>query len=656
MEYVICFTIFPKILMLKNYGDLLMDLRKIVSILKRFIFFIIIIPIVTAGLGYYFSINQTPLYQASTRFVVFRAAKTNEDYYSYLDNQQLISTYMQLLTTNKLLTQVSEEVGFEVNTNIDSEYRGTVAEQIDDTQFVRLTVTHENPQKAAIIANTLVSVLIEQNEELQSVRYETTEKNYQSRAEDALTQMEALQSQINEKSEQTVQEQLVQVETQIDELQRQVTDLEINIANISPFLSEEEQSSLRITYQAELNQIQPILELYQDIYTQLTVMGEPLQNENISSTRIEQLQRTYDLYEQIYFNSISSLETLNMSRVQSTPNVVQVEPASVPNEPFSPRPIQTAALAGVVGLLGTAGIAFLVEYLDDTIKTPEDVKEILGLPVIGFVSSMNLKGNNGEKEGSYVANHPRSPITEAFRALRTALEFYSVDQPLRTLLVTSAGPEEGKTTVVTNLAIIHARSNKKVLLLDADMRRPNVHIQLDLSNRIGLSDIIRGRIEPSEALHHQPQGIQNLDVITSGSLPPNPAELIASERMSKIIKQLLDNYDLIFIDTPPAIVTDAQILSNKMDGVLFVIKPGKTRAITALTPLEEFQRVGAKMIGVIMNQIPRNREYYYGGYGYYSPDIKKGNGYYRSDEVVKTFEVADDQIDETGKDIKQSLG
>jgi capsular exopolysaccharide synthesis family protein len=179
---------------------------------------------------------------------------------------------------------------------------------------------------------------------------------------------------------------------------------------------------------------------------------------------------------------------------------------------------------------------------------------------------------------------------------------------------------------------------------------------MDLSNRIGLSDVIRGRIEPREALHHQPQGVQNVDVITSGSLPPNPAELIASKKMSQIIEQFLDDYDLILIDTPPAIVTDAQILSNKMDGVLYVLKPGKTRAISAVTPLEEFQRVGAKMIGVIMNQIPRNREYYYGGYGYYSPDLKKEDSYYRSDEMVKPYEIADDQGDDSGEEIKQTLG
>jgi capsular exopolysaccharide synthesis family protein len=174
------------------------------------------------------------------------------------------------------------------------------------------------------------------------------------------------------------------------------------------------------------------------------------------------------------------------------------------------------------------------------------------------------------------------------------------------------------------------------------MRRPNIHNQLGLPNRIGLSDVIRGHIEPKNAVNPQPLGINNLDVITSGSLPPNPAELIASEKMSWIIDQCRNDYDMIVIDTPPAIVTDAQILSNKIDGVLYVIKPGKTRAINALTPLEEFKRVGANIIGVIMNQIPRNRSFYYGGYGYYSPSQMNDRSFYQSEDYENLNENPED--------------
>lgn len=616
-----------------------MDIRKIFNIFKRWIWLLVLGALIAGGVGYYLSNRETPMYRTSTRFAVLRAASTsNYDYYAYIDYQQLISTYTQLLSAESLLNEVSQKVGFPVYAN------QATAEQIEDTQFVRLTVTHEDPVKAATIANTLVNVLIQQNEELQSVRYETTEKNYQDRADQAMEQIQLLQDQIKNLSVINLEEQIAQVQGQIDDLQSQVTDLEFNIAQLDVQFPTEEQTLQRLRYQAELNEIKPLLEQYQEIYTNLVVMGEPIEYENASSTQMAQLERTLDLYEQIYFNSISSLESLNLARVQSTPNVVQVEPAPIPERPFSPRPYQTAGLYAAVGLFAMGGIAFLIEYLDDTFKSPEDVKEILGLPVIGLVADMD-KSKSSTKEdqnGVFVSNQPRSPISEAFRSMRTSLEFYSIDKPLQVLLVASSEPEEGKTTIAANLAVTLAKGENRVLLLDADMRRPNVHQRLGISNRVGLSDLIRGRMSLNEVIQFS-KDIKNLHVITSGSLPPNPADLITSQKMTLIIETLRTRYDKIIIDTPPAIVSDAQILSTKSDGVIYVIRPGKTRTIAVKTTLEEFYRVGAKVIGVVMNRIPRNRSYYYGGYDYYAPKAHISDKYYRTgykdEQAGKTEEV-----------------
>ena len=196
-------------------------------------------------------------------------------------------------------------------------------------------------------------------------------------------------------------------------------------------------------------------------------------------------------------------------------------------------------------------------------------------------------------------------------------------------MIASSEPEEGKTTIAANLAVTLAQGENRVLLLDADMRRPNVHKKLGISNRVGLSDLIRGKLSLQEVTQISKQ-LKNLHVITSGSLPPNPSELIASRRMALIIEALRKRYDMVLIDTPPAIVSDSQVLSTKSDGVLFVIRPGKTRAITVKTPLEEFSRIEANVIGVVMNRIPRNRSYYYGGYDYYEPKPHIDEKYYRS--------------------------
>jgi len=605
-----------------------MDIRQLFSIFKRWIWLLLLGGLVGGAFGFYNSNQQTPMYQASTRFVILRPATTSYDYYSYVDSQQLFSTYVQLLSTEALLDQVSRELGFQVMPGQAS------ASQISDTQFVRLTVTDSNPKKAAAIANALVSILIEQNEELQSVRFETTEQNLKQRADSALEQIELLKGQIATMSDEILQEQLANVEAQIDDLQPQVADLQRKVASVNPLIASDEEITQSLIDQAELDQLKSVLSLYQQIYTELIVMEEPITPGETATSQQAQLQRTLNLYEQIYFNSISSLESLNLTRVQSIPNVVQVELAYAPSSPISPRPQQDAMLYAAVGLLGTAGIAFLVEYMDDTIKTAGDVEKNLGLPVLGYVAEMKNKGNNGgeQKSGMAVAVQPRSPVSESFRSLRTSLEFYNVDTTLKSLIVTSPTEKVGKTTVSTNLAIVFAQKNKRVLLMDADLRRPNVHKQLSITNRVGLSDLLRDRLELMDVIQVS-ETIPNFHVITSGSLPPNPADLLGSVRMTNILKDLQKEFDWIIIDTPPGIVTDAQILSTKVDGLIYVIQPGKTRTTSASKPLDEFRRVNANLLGVVMNRIPRNREYYYGGYNYYSQAYSESDYYHFEEDA-----------------------
>ena len=607
-----------------------MDIKQIFVAAKRWLWFLLLGTILGTVGGYFFSNRQTPIYQASTRFVVLRAAQTTYDYYSYLDSQQLISTYAQLLSTESLLAQASQELGFPVRKG------QATAAQIDDTQFVQLTVKDTDPERAALIANGLVKVLIDQNEQLQSVRYISAEQNLQNRIDEAQQQIAILQNQINEISSATVENQLLSVQTQIDDLQNQVTALNVEITKIDPENATDEEISMLADYQAQLDQLTPVLSLYQQIYTNLVVLKTPAQGNTSTTTQLDQLRTTLELYQQIYISSIGSLETLRLTRAQNTPNVVQVESAVTPSSPISPKPMQSALLAGGIGLLVTAGIAFLVEFLDDTIKTPDEVKEILQLPVIGLIGELRKKTKE-EKIGNYVAYHPRSPVSEAFRALRTNLEYSSIDKPLRSILVTSAGESEGKTTVATNLAIVLAQSGKKVLLLDSDMRRPNVHAQFNIHNRVGLSDLVRGKLTVDNVIRVLPE-IKNLYIITSGGLPPNPAELLGSERMRTILEEMKSIYDIIVLDSPPMLVSDAQIMSTRTDGVIYVIVPGNTHSVAAKRPLEELMRINANLLGVVMNRIPRNRDYYYGGYNYYSP-YSNHQGYHQSSTIEEGFDV-----------------
>ncbi len=619
-----------------------MDIKQIFATIKHWLWLILLGLVVGGGLGYYLSIRQTPIYQAQARFVILPAAQTTYDYYSYLNNQELISTYAQLLTTEDLLFQASEELGFPVRKG------QATASQVNETKFVVLTVKDPDPFKAAVIANGLVEIMIEQNEKLQSVQFETAEKNLQDRVNQADEQIQILEAQITQLSSEVLQKQIETVQTQMNDVQQQINNLRADMAQIDPEFATEVDLAQLASYQAKIDEIQPILTLYQEIYTQLVVLGQSSGSSDVATTDLDRLRTTLNLYQQIYISSINNLETLKLAKAQSSPAVMQVETAVKPTTPISPKPAQDAMLGAAIGLFIAAGIVFLIEFLDDTLKTPEDIKTILDTPVIGFIGELKQNPKKSEDSlGVFVAKNPRSPVSEAFRALRTNLEYSSVDVPIKTVLVTSSGESEGKSTVAANLAIVEAQSGKKVVIVDADMRRPKVHVQFNKPNRIGLSDIITGKMSIDDVIKTHEQ-VENLSIITCGTLPPNPAELLGSDRMSWLIDTLETTFDMVILDSPPMIVSDAQVLSTKVDGVIYVVIPGQTRAVNALRPLEELRRVDSRVLGVVANRIPRNRDSYYGGYNYYSP--------YSNHYSYHTESIAPDEISFNSKEKAIPLG
>jgi len=209
------------------------------------------------------------------------------------------------------------------------------------------------------------------------------------------------------------------------------------------------------------------------------------------------------------------------------------------------------------------------------------------------------------RQGSLITiTNPRSPIAEAYRSLRTNLEFSSLDRPLRTLIVTSAGPEEGKSTTLANLAVAMASADKQVILVDCDLRRPSLHRIFDVRNGVGLTTMIVN----DEALRNPPfqqTGVSNLWLLPSGPLPPNPSELLGSRRMEDIIASLTEKADVVLFDAPPIIaVTDAAVLSSKVDGVLLVINAGKTKREHAQRAKALLEKVNARLVGAVLNNVP----------------------------------------------------
>ncbi|MDD9266228.1 CpsD/CapB family tyrosine-protein kinase [Paenibacillus sp. GCM10023248] len=212
--------------------------------------------------------------------------------------------------------------------------------------------------------------------------------------------------------------------------------------------------------------------------------------------------------------------------------------------------------------------------------------------------------------------NPKSPISEAYRTLRTNIQFSSVDGEVKVLMVTSAGPGEGKSTTLTNLAVAYAQADKKVLVIDADLRKPTMHHTFQVSNRSGLTNLLTNQLTILEVV--QESLIPNLYIITSGPIPPNPSEILASKKMISTLEELRMQYDIILIDAPPAIaVTDAQIISTRSDGVILVVDSEKVKRDVALKAKQNLDNVRARILGVVLNNVDRKNKdaYYYYYYG-----------------------------------------
>ncbi|MGC8780280.1 MAG: polysaccharide biosynthesis tyrosine autokinase [Anaerolineae bacterium] len=324
-----------------------------------------------------------------------------------------------------------------------------------------------------------------------------------------------------------------------------------------------------------------------------------------------------------YRSTLSSLvnnyQQIRLAEVQATNNVVVVKPAVPPQTPVRPRTATNVLLAAVVGAMIAAGAAFLIEYLDDTIKSPDDVARVSGLSTLGAIARLK---DAGAQRQLIAWMHSKAPESEAYRTLRTNIQFSSVDKPIRTLVVTSSGPSEGKSTTAANLAIVMAQTGQKVVLVDADLRRPVLHKTFGVPNNVGITTALLAGDEVDLQSYLQPTEIDNLMILTSGPIPPNPSELLGSQRMKNVVERLAQTADIVIFDTPPVlVVTDAAVLSRQTDGVLLIADAGGTREPALVHAVEELRKTGANILGVALNRLDsRSRGYYYYYYYYYYTD------------------------------------
>ncbi|MGB8214212.1 MAG: polysaccharide biosynthesis tyrosine autokinase [Anaerolineales bacterium] len=585
------------------------------SLLWQWSWLLILLALLAGGTAFFITKRQTPLYQTSTLVMVDGAPGSQNDPYSAsIVGQALSSTYARVITTQPVLDSVAKKLGLPY-------FPATVdVEPLANTQLMTITVEDTDPDRAALLANTLVSVFANQIQADQTSRYADTK-----------TSLESQMASLNQKIENTTNA-LTDINTQIQETNNALTQTNEEIQNYTVIIT----NNIKTLDSATIAGDQSIITEDQAKRDQLSITLSQYQ------PQLAQLQNTLSQYQQSYNNLFQSYQNLLLDEAQEASTFVQKDPAVPNRSPISPQPIRSALLAALVGLMAAAGIIFLVEFLDNTIRDPQDITRRWGIPIMGMI--IKYKSSDKTKaESPITVRYPRSPVSEAFRSLRTNLQFASVDVPMHSLLVTSPSPSDGKSTVVANLASVIAQSGRNVVIVDADLRRPRIHKIFQLSNRSGLSDLFIKTQQDNFNGSLKNTEVANLSAITSGSLPPNPSELLSSGRMSEILTQLHDQFNTVILDSPPTLlVTDALVLASRVDGVLLVIKPSVTKWAAFRQAIEQLQQVKANLLGIIVNDVNVNHSRYYYYRGYYRQ--KYGKGYHYTEngpqELIPESKVA----------------
>lgn len=369
---------------------------------------------------------------------------------------------------------------------------------------------------------------------------------------------------------------------------------------------------------------------------------------NESAIEYSLLKRDVDTNRTLYEGLLEKLKEAGITAGLHSTNIRKVDQARTPTVPAEPQIPRNLAFALALGLSTGICLAFFQETMDNTVRTPEQAQLISNLPSLGMIpmGSRNLAGNGSQKLSLasskeavelVTQSRPQSQMAESYRALRTSLLLTTLGAPPKIILVTSALPQEGKTTTSINCAIALAQKGGRVLLMDADLRRPSIHKTFGMPPKAGLSNVLTGNASLEEAVARAPL-VPGLFVLPAGPLPPNPAELLASQNIREMLDQLRSQYDHIVIDTPPTLsVTDAVVLSQKADALVLVIRAGQTTKQALRRSRDLLLQVNARVAGVLLNAVNlHSPDYYY----YYEYQGKYGQRYYRDEADVPHSDAA----------------
>jgi capsular exopolysaccharide synthesis family protein len=477
-------------------------------------------------------------------------------------------------------------------------------------------VTTENklavyPEKLAEFSSQLSKAQAEQKEiESLNARIKSAGSNYQH--------IETIPIFADNKVLQSLREKIFAAEQNIKDLSKKYGQKHPSMVNANSerdLLLKEKQFEINRIIEATRNSYELAKSKEENLKQLLAGAKQTMLDVNERFTQYSIMKREVDINRVLYDTLTSNIKKSTVTEQSQEINIWVVQKAELPRFPSKPRKIRNLTLGLILGLFGGIGLAFFIEYLDNTIKDGNTLERKFGLTVLGSVEEITEKN---EKVETFLLKNPLSPFAESYRLIRSSLLLSSPDHPPHTILVTSMSPQEGKTSTAANLARILSQNNQKILIIDCDMRRPRIHSLFAVSNSYGLSNYLTGITEKN--LVKNIEG-ENISIITSGSIPPNPAELLHSSRMQLLIDDMLKIFDFIILDSPPIqSVTDSLTLSRLVDGTLLVTRAGKTTYDMMESGLKKLHEVHTLILGVIINGLHKsqNDAGYYGYYDYYS--------------------------------------
>lgn len=490
---------------------------------------------------------------------------------------------------------------------------------VRNSRLVQINIIHSDPARSAQIANSLVGLFIKRNLEdrftISKRAMELISEQLAGLKEKVGAAQRKLQSYKEEKG-------LVQIPS-IREKDQFLEDARLELVKI-----QSEQAKLAKRYLPDhpkmihlKSQIEGLKEKIQE--EEKRIMG-------LSRVSIDyaELEREAESSRQIYEALLKRLqETMSEAQTQAS-NIIVVDRAEAPLRPFTPRPVMNIAVALFLGMVGGCFLAFFLEYLDSTIKVPEDIERSAGLDLLGIIPQADKKGGSGMKTDLFFQPGEPSAASEALRALRTALLFRFRHSPVcKTILVTSPNPQEGKTTIIANLALAFQQNHLKVLLIDSDLRKPRLHKLLNVPPGQGITEVLEGELEMEKAIHSNVAGL-GFDFLSSGAHSHHPTEILGSDKMKEFMDFLKKDYDVILIDSPPYLaVADVEVLSEYANAIMIISAYQKTDRRNLKNLKRRFAEIGPeRFLGAVINRVSvREKDRYYQQYYYYGygDDIPK---------------------------------